>query len=57
MYSDQGALSQEWKVNFTLENQLIIYHINNWKEKNHMTISIGTLFDKIEGPFMILKSN
>ena len=39
----------------------VIYHINNLKDKNHMTISIDEekAFDKIQHPFMIktLKKN
>ena len=33
----------------------VIYHINNLKDKNNMTISIDaeTAFDKIQHPFMI----
>ena len=33
----------------------VIYHINNLKDKNHMTISIDAekAFDKIQHPFMI----
>ena len=33
----------------------IIYHINKWKNKNHMIISIDAekAFDKIQHPFMI----
>ena len=33
----------------------VIYHINNLKNKNHMTISIDAekAFDKIQHPFMI----
>ena len=33
----------------------VIHHINKWKDKNHMIISIDTerYFDKIQYPFMI----
>ena len=33
----------------------VIYHINKWKDKNHMIISIDAekAFDKIQHPFMI----
>ena len=33
----------------------VIHHINNWKNKNHMIISIDAekAFDKIQHPFMI----
>ena len=33
----------------------IIYHINNSRDKNHITISIhvGKAFDKIQHPFLI----
>ena len=33
----------------------VIYHINKWKDKNHMMISIDAekAFDKIQHPFMI----
>ena len=33
----------------------IIHHINNWKDRNHMIISIGAeeAFDKIQHPFLI----
>ena len=35
----------------------VIYHINKWKDKNHMMISIDAekAFDKIQHPFMIEK--
>ena len=35
----------------------VIYHINKWKDKNHMIISIDAErdFDKIQYPFMIKK--
>ena len=35
----------------------VIHHINKWKNRNHMTISIDTeeAFDKIQHPFMIKK--
>ena len=33
----------------------VIYHINKWKDKNHMIISMDAekAFDKIQHPFMI----
>ena len=33
----------------------VIHHINKWKDKNHMIISIDAekAFDKIQNPFMI----
>ena len=35
----------------------VIYHINKWKDKNHMIISIDAeiAFDKIQHQFMINK--
>ena len=37
----------------------VIHHINKWKNKNHMIISIDAekAFDKIQYPFMIKKKN
>lgn len=51
------GLSQESKVSFILENQLMVYHINEWKKKNHI-IPIGTkrVIDKTQHPFFILKT-
>ena len=33
----------------------VIYHINKWKDKNHIIISLNAekAFDKIQDPFMI----
>ena len=33
----------------------VIYHINKWKDKNHIIISLNAekAFDKIQHPFMI----
>ena len=35
----------------------VIHHINKWKDKNHMIISVDAEkdFDKIQNPFMVLK--
>ena len=37
----------------------VIYHINKWKNKNHIIISIDTAkaFDKIQHPFMLKSLN
>ena len=52
-------LSQGCKDSSIYANQLMWYIIlTNWKIKNHMTISKDAVkaFDKIQHPFMILKS-
>ena len=38
-----------------LKSISVIYHINKWKDKNHMIISTDAekAFDKIQHPFMI----
>ena len=35
----------------------VIYHINKLKNKNHMIISIGKAFEKLQQPLIIKKLN
>ena len=37
----------------------VIHHINKWKDKNHMIVSIDaeTAFDKLQHPFIIKKNS
>ena len=58
MYHDQVGLIPGMQGFFNICKSInVIHHINKFKDKNHMIISIdaGKAFDKIQHPFMIKK--
>ena len=58
IHHDQWALFQGCKEFFNIYKSIkVTYHINKWKNKSHMIISIHAekAFDKIQHPFMIKK--
>ena len=59
IHHDQVGFSPGMQGFFNIHKSInVINHINKLKEKNHMIISIGAgkAFDKIQHPFMILKT-
>ena len=44
---------------FSIHKSINVIHINKWKDKNHMIISVDAekVFDIIQHPFMIIKKN
>ena len=58
MYHDQVGFIPGMQEFFNICKSInVIHHINKFKDKNHMIISIdaGKAFDKIQHPFMIKK--
>ena len=56
MYHDQVGFTPGMQGFFNICKSInVIYHINKWKDKNHMIISIDAeiAFDKIQHQFMI----
>ena len=59
IHHDQGGFIPEMQGFFNIHKSInVIYHINKFKNKSHMTISIDAekAFDKIQHPFMIKNS-
>ena len=50
-----GLYPRDARILQYLQINNVIYHINKWKNKSHMIISIDPekAFDKIQHPFMI----
>ena len=55
IYHDQVGFISGMQGFFNIHNSInVIHHINKWKNKSHMIISIDAekAFDKIQHPFM-----
>ena len=56
---DQVGFNPRMQGFFSIHKSINVIHINKWKDKNHMNISVDAkkVFDIIQHPFMIKEKN
>ena len=59
IHHDQVGFNPRMQGFFSIHKSINVIHINKWKDKNHMNISVDAkkVFDIIQHPFMIKEKN